>query len=107
MELREREAAQDAEKLRQQQAQQRSDADFLWLMEDERGRRFVWELLEHAGVFRISFNQNSMTTAFNEGCRNFGLKVLAQVHELCPDRYAQMLKENTHVRNDGRADHTN
>lgn len=84
----------DAE-TRARRAKEQSDADFKRLMSEEWGRRIVWRDLEDAGVFRLSFNTNSMTMAFNEGSRNLGLRKLAQVHELCPDLYHLMLKEHT------------
>lgn len=79
-------------------AQQNEDDDFKWLMSSKRGRRIVWRLLEQAGVFRISFSQNSMQMAFNEGGRNYGNRVLAQIHALCPELYPAMLKEATNGR---------
>lgn len=82
-------------------AQANEDEDFKWLMGSKRGRRIVWRLLEQAGVFRISFNTNSMQMAFNEGGRNYGNQVLVRVHALCPELYPVMQKESTNVnRND-------
>ena len=66
--------------------------DFVWLMSDKRGRRFVWRLLDKAGVFRSTFTGNS-ETFFRERLRNMGLFVLSEVHELTPDAFTQMLKE--------------
>jgi len=57
------------------------------------GRRFVWRYLEICGVFRSSFTGNN-TTFFNEGHRNVGLKLLADLMEGCPERYIQMMTEN-------------
>jgi hypothetical protein len=71
------------------------DADFKWLMGSRRGRRIVWGAIERAGVFRSSFNTNSMAMAFNEGRKNEGLRVLAKINALCPDLYAVMAKEAT------------
>ncbi|WP_334157915.1 Bbp19 family protein [Oryzomicrobium sp.] len=68
--------------------------DLKWLMNNKRGRRFVARLLERAGVWRLSFNTNALTMAFNEGTRNEGLRLLAQVTAHCPDRYTEMLKES-------------
>jgi len=95
------------EQARARAVQETEDADFKWLMSSKRGRRIVWRLLEQAGVFRISFSQNSMQMAFNEGGRNYGNRILSMVHTLCPDLYPTLVKENTHVRSDGTADHTN
>lgn len=78
--------------------QHNEDEDFKWLMKSVRGRRIVWRLLEEAGVFRISFNTNSMQMAFNEGGRNYGNKILDQVHKLCPELYPTMLNEATRLK---------
>lgn len=67
--------------------------DFKRLMSSRWGRRFVWSLLERAGVWRLSFSTNAMQTAFNEGRRNEGLSLVAAIHKLCPERYAEMLQE--------------
>ncbi len=70
------------------------DGDTEWLMSSKRGRRIVWRMLERAGVFRLSFSTNSMQMAFNDGAKNEGLRLLAQIHAVCPDQYVQMLKES-------------
>lgn len=70
-------------------------ADFKWLMADPRGRRIVWRQLAAAGVFQSSFDPTAMTMAFNEGRRSEGLRLLAQIHELCPDLYPIMMKEQS------------
>lgn len=67
--------------------------DLKWLMSNKRGRRFVYRLLERAGVWRLSFNTNALSMAFAEGTRNEGLRLMAQITEHCLDRYAEMLQE--------------
>lgn len=69
------------------------ESDLKWLMSSKRGRRIVWRLLDRAGVFRLSFNTNAMQMAFAEGNRNEGLRVLAQIHTLCPELYPAMVRE--------------
>lgn len=64
--------------------------DIKWLMARKQGRRIMQRHLERAGVFRSSFNTNSMTMAFQEGQRNEGLKLLAQIMQHAPDRYIEM-----------------
>lgn len=73
--------------------------DFKWLMSCPQGRRIVWRLLGSAGVFRSSFATNAMQMAFNEGKRNEGLELLAQIHTLCPERYQVMVEEQVSDRN--------
>lgn len=89
-------ADQDARKRLDQETE---ESDFKWLMGSRRGRRIAWGLLDRAGVFRLSFNTNAMAMAFAEGCKNEGLRILDQVHTLCPERYEIMVKEANERRN--------
>ena len=57
------------------------------------GRRFYWRWLQRCGVFRSSFTGNN-TTFFNEGERNIGLEMLADVNEADPEKYLLMLTES-------------
>lgn len=85
-----------AEALREQRAKlaaQIESEDIKWLMSSKRGRRIVWRLLERAGVYRTSFNTNALTMAFNEGVRNEGLRLVAQLNTSCPGHYTTMLAE--------------
>jgi hypothetical protein len=67
--------------------------DIKWLMAHKAGRRLAWRLLERAGVYRTSFNNSGSITAFNEGQRNMGLFLLAELQEISPDNYLAMIKE--------------
>lgn len=90
------EAQADARKVRavkDKLAEQSELLDMKWLMESKRGRRILWRMLERAGVYRLSFNTNSMTMAFAEGARNEGLRLVALIHAAAPDLYPLMLKE--------------
>ena len=78
---------------------QTEQEDFKWLMGNKRGRRIVWRLLEHTGVYRRSFTGNS-ETFFREGMRNVGLALLDQVHTITPDQFAVMLKEQKEFKDD-------
>ena len=68
--------------------------DFKYLMEQPQGRRFIWRLLDKAGVFRSSFSLNGLEMSFKEGNRNLGIFLVSEAHEHCPDRYVQMMKEH-------------
>lgn len=57
------------------------------------GRRFIWRYLSECGVFRTSW-EASAKIHFNEGMRNIGLMMLADVNEANPDGYIQMMKES-------------
>lgn len=72
---------------------ERLTAAFRWLLSDRRGRGLAWWLMQEAGLYRTSFTGDPATTAFQEGRRDIGLKVLHRMHEAAPDAYAQMLNE--------------
>jgi hypothetical protein len=67
--------------------------DYRWLMGDVRGRRFLWDLFGRAGLFRSSMGLTPELTAFNEGRRDLGLALLADVMRLCPEQYGRMQAE--------------
>jgi hypothetical protein len=68
--------------------------DLKWLMSSKRGRRIVWRQLARAGVFQSTFHVTAMVMSFNEGRRNQGNALLADVLEHCPDRFLEMLTEH-------------
>jgi hypothetical protein len=89
----EREARAEAQAL-----DKRNEVDeLLWLMSDPRGRHFVWRLLQGFGVYQLSFvtgiPDSDRLTAFNEGRRNEGLKLMTQIMRHCPARFTEMQKE--------------
>ena len=82
-------AAADEDK---QRARQIEIDDFRWLMKQKQGRRFIWRLLERCGNYRTSFRVNN-EMAFLEGQRNIGLILIGEIHEICPEQYPLMIKE--------------
>lgn len=67
--------------------------DFQWLMGSKRGRRIVHRLLAKTGMYRTSFNNSGSVTAFNEGQRNIGLRLMALIEAHCADQYIVLLQE--------------
>lgn len=67
--------------------------DLKWIMSSPRGRRVMWWLLGLTGIYRLSFNNSGSITAFNEGQRNIGLTLQANVSEHCHASYLTMLEE--------------
>lgn len=68
--------------------------DLKWVMAHAQGRRFVWRLLDRAGVYRSSFNHSGSVMAHNEGRRDMGLFVLAEMNEAAPESFLKLLREN-------------
>jgi len=73
--------------------QQQAEDDTRWLMADARGRRLVWQWLSDAGLFRSTYTGEALSAAFNEGQRNQGLKLHAQVMRHTPEQFIRMLAE--------------
>lgn len=67
--------------------------DVRHVLSSVQGRRFVWMILDMAGVYRSSFTGNS-STFFNEGARNIGLRVLSDVMDAKPEAFLQMQQED-------------
>lgn len=93
IDTRARERAKDDTDLRRKLSRDNEEADIKWLMGSKRGRRIIWRQLDRAGVFRLTFNTNAMTMAFAEGNRNEGLRILTQIHAVCPELYPVMVRE--------------
>lgn len=56
------------------------------------GRRFYWRVMQRCGIHKSSFTGNN-TTFFNEGERNIGLFLLAELEEADPTAYVKSLTE--------------
>ena len=94
--IRSQEREKEERRVREKMTADTESSDIRWMMKGPKGRRIIWRLLEQAGVFRSSFNPNSMTMAFQEGQRNMGLRLLGLVHEHCPEHYNTMVEESKH-----------
>lgn len=65
------------------------------LMSTPGGRAWFWEQLTLANIFSTTFvSGDPMASAFQEGQRNFGLRLLAQITKVAPDAYLLAMKEN-------------
>lgn len=57
------------------------------------GRAWIWDILISCHVFASSYTNDPYRTAFYEGERNVGLRLLNDVMGSSPDQYVQMVKE--------------
>ena len=64
------------------------------VMQSSGGRYLVYQILNHAGVYRSCFGSDSNVMAWREGKRDLGLWVLSLVTQHCPDLYSLMTEEN-------------
>jgi hypothetical protein len=67
------------------------------LMSTVEGRAWVWRFLGQCHIFSSSFTGEALSSAFREGERNVGQRLLNQVTDTCPDEYIQAMREaNVH-----------
>lgn len=88
----------DTEKLKRRQAidnlrRRREVADVALVLATVEGRRFFWRMLGECGLFKSSFTGNN-TTFFNEGMRQVGLTMMADLEQADPSAYLKMLEES-------------
>ena len=70
------------------------EEDLKTILSEPIGRRFIWGMLQSAGIFRISHvHGDTHSTAFNEGARNMGLVLLGEIMRVDMDGYLRMIKE--------------
>lgn len=79
-------------KTKAQLRKEREREELRQILETYGGRAYVWRLLEKCGVYKISMTGNSYTF-FNEGKREVGLEVLAEVFDANPNVYTLMRQE--------------
>jgi len=96
--LEEQELRGDLRRVASRLSSENDDADFVWLMSGPRGRRIVRRLLDRAGVWRTSFHPNTMEMSRQEGAKQTGYWILAQIDRLCPSEYTTMMQEHKHGR---------
>lgn len=63
------------------------------IMDTQKGRDWMHGLLTFTGLFETSFDKNALQMAKNEGERNIGLRLLADIHRVCPEQYVVMIQE--------------
>tara|TARA_R110000796_G_scaffold9078_3_gene31205 strand:- start:6194 stop:6487 length:294 start_codon:yes stop_codon:yes gene_type:complete len=67
--------------------------DLRYVMNDKRGRRVLFKLLDRTGVYRNPFTGNS-ETFFKCGEMNIGQYLIAEMQALGGSSYADLLKED-------------
>lgn len=63
------------------------------VMDSPLGRIFVSEVIAECGIYRLSFASDPHQTAFAEGERNVGLRLLAECQRDAPLSFALMQQE--------------
>lgn len=78
--------------------QERRAAGLRYVLDDRRGRDWLWSLLEGCRIWQSSYT-GDQTTVFYEGMRNVGLRLLTELAATAPEALVTMITEN---RSDGR-----
>ena len=70
------------------------------------GRTFIWDFLASCHIFTTTFTGDALTSAFAEGERNVGQRLLSDIMVVCPDQYIQAMREanERHHSDNARAD---
>lgn len=58
------------------------------------GRRVIWRLLEHCGLYRSPFNPNAAIAAHNAGLQAAALHLLAEIQQADEKAWLQMQAEH-------------
>lgn len=74
-------------------------SQLLVVSETPEGRAVLYRFLDRCNVWETSFSDESNRMAFNEGQRNVGLWLLAELGGVNPDALSQMTKEALQMMN--------
>lgn len=82
----------DAEQRARRERLQRAD-DMRAVMGTVSGRRFIWRLLNEAGLFSSSYTGEAISGAYGEGKRAVAVKLMADLQAESKDAYVTMVAE--------------
>lgn len=69
--------------------------DLRQIMATPAGRRVMRRLIERAGCFRLSYaGESTHATSFNEGKRDQGNRLFAELEQAAPNEWLLMLRES-------------
>lgn len=80
-------------KLKADLAEERRTRTLANLLSTPEGREWVWAQLSRFNIFSTSLASDPYTTYANEGARNVGLALLAEVMRADPNAFALMQQE--------------
>lgn len=78
---------------RSRKRRDREISDLKKVLSAPEGRRFLWRVMGEAGIFRTSATGQTNTTFVNEGRRQIGLMILADIMEAKAEAFTQMQRE--------------
>ena len=63
------------------------------ILQTKAGRNVLWQIMEQANVFGLSYTGDAKSTFFNEGARSAGNRLLVQIQQASPESFLLMQKE--------------
>src|SRR5580698_4706023 len=64
------------------------------VMSTTQGRAWIWSILSDCHIFHTTFTGDALSSAFSEGERNIGQRLLNTITDTCPDQYIQAMREH-------------
>lgn len=86
-------SARKPDEKRAREAARKAAEDLLFVLSDERGRRFIWSELGRNGLNRQTYSPNNSEQCFNAGQRNAAIRLLDDVMHVAPELYLTMQAE--------------
>ena len=68
--------------------------DLKSVLQTKAGRSVLWQMLEQANVFGMSYTGEVNSTFFNEGARSAGNRLLVQIQQASQEAFLLMQKEH-------------
>lgn len=81
------------QRAREREARKQREADYKTVLGTRAGRAVLWDLLSEAGIYRSAGPVEPHVMAWNEGQRNAGLKLQAEMIRLSPEDYLRAQAE--------------
>ena len=74
---------------------QEAHNDIIAVMSEPAGRRYIWRLLERAGIFRTPYRGSTNDTMVRIGTHSFGVEIMTEIIDANAELYLLMQKEHT------------
>ena len=78
--------------------QRENDDAFTSLLATKQGRQWLFDFLAVSHIFVTTHRGDALASAFAEGERNVGLRLVADTMRLSPHSFTLMLEENANAR---------
>jgi len=87
-------AGETKSKAQEKREEQEAKNDIIAVMKTPEGRRYVWRLLEKAGVFRTPYRGSTNDTMVRIGNHSIGVEIMTEIIDANAELYLLMQKEH-------------